>query len=126
MTQYLGFCGIFCSTDCDIYEAAHLDDLEVKMKVVQHLEQELGITIDPSQFQCEGCQVPEEKTWFECRLCLIRRCGKKQKVRICLECEYYPCQVMKLWLSVSKSAPGNLQEMSDMGVNVWIEKKFNI
>ncbi|MBU7045923.1 MAG: DUF3795 domain-containing protein [Theionarchaea archaeon] len=125
MTQYLGVCGIFCCTDCEVYEAAHSDDVEVKMKVIKNLEHELGITVDPSQLWCEGCQGPEEKMWFECRLCLIRRCGKKQGVRICLECEFYPCQVLKVWLSISESAPKNLQEMSGMGVNTWIEKKLD-
>jgi len=115
---------IFCGTDCEVYQAAHSSDIEEKRKVTKALEQELGIRLDPSSLQCEGCQGPEENMWFECRLCLIRRCGKKQGVKICIECEHYPCQVLKVWLSESQSAPKNIQKITKLGFDQWIEKKL--
>jgi len=122
--ELLGRCGIFCGTDCEIYQVAHSSDIGEKRKVTKALEQELGIKLDPSNLQCEGCQGPEENMWFECRLCLIRRCGKKQGVKICIECEHYPCPVLEVWLSESQSAPKNLREISELGLVKWIEKKL--
>jgi hypothetical protein len=122
--QLLGRCGIFCGTDCEVYQAAHSSDIEEKRKVTKALKQELGIRLDPSGLQCEGCQGPEENMWFECRLCLIRRCGKKQGVKICIECEHYPCHVLKVWLSESQNAPKNIQKITKLGFDQWIEKKL--
>ena len=87
------------------------------------LEQELQIKLDASSLQCEGCQGPEEEMWFECRICLIRRCGKSQGIKICTECRHYPCPVLKLWLSESNYSPKNLREISDLGLDKWIGKK---
>lgn len=122
--ELLGRCGIFCGTDCEVYEAAHSDDITVKKRVAKTLEQELGIKIDPFQLHCKGCQGTEEDMWFECRLCLIRRCGKNQGVKICIECEQYPCYVLLVWLSESQSAPKNIEEIHTMGIEQWIEKKL--
>ena len=122
--QLLGRCGLFCGIDCEIYAAAHSQDSDLKKRVAETLEQELGIPLNPSDLWCEGCQGPEEHMWFECRLCLIRRCGKEQGLRICLECEKYPCRVLKVWLSVSESAPKNIPEISKIGVDKWVEKKI--
>ncbi|MBU7028069.1 MAG: DUF3795 domain-containing protein [Theionarchaea archaeon] len=119
----LGRCSIYCGTDCEVYKAAHSDDIIVRQRTAQALEHELGIEIDPSRLYCEGCQGPEEQMWFECRLCLIRRCGKRQGVTICIECEYYPCQVLQCWLSESQSAPQNIQEIKRIGLDEWIKKK---
>ena len=122
--ELLGRCGIFCGTDCEVYQAAHSSDIGVKRKETKTLEQELGIRLDPSNLMCEGCQGSDENMWFECRLCRIRKCGKKQGLRICIECEHYPCHVLKVWLSESQSAPKNLQEISKLGFDQWIEKKL--
>lgn len=122
--QLLGRCGIFCGTDCEVYKAAHSSDIETKRRTAKALEQELGIKLDPSSLQCEGCQGPEENMWFECRLCLIRQCGKRQGIKVCTECQYYPCRVIELWLSKSHSAPKNLPEISELGLDHWIEKKL--
>jgi len=122
--QLLGFCGLFCGTDCEVYRAAHSSNIELKKKEANALEQELGIRLDPSQLFCEGCQGPEENMWFECRLCLIRQCGKKQGVKICTECKHYPCQVLKVWLSKSQSAPENIQQINKMGLEQWLDKKL--
>lgn len=119
----VGRCGIFCGTDCEVYKAAHSDDINAKKEVASALERELGVEIDPSRLHCEGCQGPEECMWFECRLCLIRRCGKTQGVIICSECEDYPCRVLQYWLSESQSAPQNLEEIKRIGLDQWIEKK---
>jgi hypothetical protein len=122
--QLLGRCGIFCGTDCALYQAAHSSDIETKRRVARALEQELGIKIDPSSLRCEGCQGSEENMWFECRLCRIRQCGKRQGIKLCTECQDYPCQIMELWLSKSQSAPKNLPEISELGLDQWIEKKL--
>ena len=122
--QLLGCCGIFCGTDCEVYEAAHSNDIEVKRRVAKALERDLGIKISPSSLRCEGCQGPEENMWFECRLCRIRQCGKKQGIKLCIECQDYPCRIMELWLSKSQSAPKNLPEISELGLDQWIEKKL--
>ena len=121
--QLVGRCGIFCGTDCEVYEATHSSDVEKKNRVAKALERELGIAVDPSSLRCEGCQGPEESMWFECRLCRIRQCGKRQGIRICTECQDYPCRIMELWLSRSQSAPKNLPEISELGLDRWIEKK---
>jgi hypothetical protein len=121
--QLLGRCGIFCGIDCEIYEAAHSSDNEKKERAAKALERELGIAVDPHSLRCEGCQGPEESMWFECRLCLIRQCGKNQRIKICTECRDYPCRIMKLWLSKSQSAPKNLAKIDELGVDRWIEKK---
>ncbi len=120
----VGYCGVFCGTDCDLYQAAHSSDIETKRRVAKELEQELGIKIDPSSLRCEGCQGPEENMWFECRLCRIRQCGKRQGIKICSECQDYPCRVFKIRFSQSENAPKNLPVISEMGLDKWIEQKL--
>jgi len=121
--QLLGRCGLFCGTDCEVYRAAHSKDIQVKKRMTEVLEQELRIKLDPYSLQCEGCQGSEEKMWFECRICLIRRCGKSHGVKICTECSHYPCPVMELWLYESNYSPKNLREISELGLDRWINKK---
>ena len=122
--QLLGRCGIFCGTDCEIYQAAHFSDAKVKEREAKNLGAELGITIDPASLRCEGCQGPREHMWLECRICLIRQCGKERGVKICTECEEYPCPVLRIWLTQSKSAPGNLRSIEEVGFDTWFEKKM--
>jgi hypothetical protein len=121
--QLLGYCGLFCGTDCEVYRAANSKDIKVKRKMAELLEQQLVIEIDPYSLQCEGCQGPEAKMWCECRICLIRRCAKSRGVKICTECSHYPCPVMELWLRESNSSPNNLQEISELGLDQWLAKK---
>lgn len=120
----LGCCGLFCGTDCEVYKAAYSKDIEVKKRMTKVLEQELRIKLDLSSLLCESCQGPEENMWFECRICLIRRCGKSHGVRICTECQHYPCPVMKLWLSESHYSPTNIREIGELGLDQWKEKKL--
>jgi hypothetical protein len=121
--QLLGRCGLYCGTDCEVYQAAHSKDIEVKRRMTKVLEQELRIRLDPSSLLCEGCQGPEENMWFECRICLIRRCGKSHGVKICTECPQYPCPVMQLWLSESHYSSINLPEISKLGLDQWMQNK---
>ncbi len=122
--QLLGYCGIFCGTDCDLYKAVHSGDKGAKAKVAKALSQELGIKIDASNLVCEGCQGSEKDMWFECRLCRIRQCGKRQGVKICTECQDYPCQVFKIRFSHSENAPKNLPRICEIGLDHWIENKL--
>ncbi|MFX1269812.1 MAG: DUF3795 domain-containing protein [Promethearchaeota archaeon] len=124
--ELLGYCGIFCGTDCIIFQAANSDDIKFKSRTVKAISQELGIKIDISELQCKGCQGPEEEMWFECRLCYIRHCGKKQKIRICTDCKDHPCQVFKIRFSQSENAPKNLSKIRKVGLDHWIEKKLSI
>lgn len=122
--QLLGYCGIFCGTDCDLYKAVHSGDIKTKRKVAKALSEELGIRIDASNLRCEGCQGSEKEMWFECRLCRIRQCGKSQGVKICTECQDYPCQVFKIRFSQSENAPKNLPRIREVGLEQWIENKL--
>ena len=119
----MGYCGIFCETDCEVYTAAHSGDLEIKKRIAKTMGNELSVRIQPEDLRCEGCQGSEEKMWFECRLCLIRQCAKVRKVTTCLECEHYPCQVLKLWFGKSEHAEKNLREISKIGIENFIYKK---
>jgi len=123
--QLLGYCGLFCGTDCEVYRAANSPDIAVKRKMADLVERQLGIKIDPNNLWCEGCQGPEAKMWCECRICLIRRCGKSHGVKICTECSHYPCPVMELWLSESNYSPKNLREINKLGLDQWLSKKLN-
>ena len=122
--QLLGYCGLFCGTDCEVYRAAHTTDHEVKRGMTDVLEGELRISLDPASLRCEGCQGSEEEMWFECRICLIRQCGKRHGVKLCSECEHYPCPVMELWLSKSHYSPANIREIAELGLDRWIDKKL--
>jgi hypothetical protein len=124
--QLLGYCGIFCGTDCNLFQAAHSDDIEFKKQVAKALSQEFDIKIGASSLRCKGCQGPEEEMWFECRLCLIRQCGKRQKIKICTECKDYPCKVFEIRFSQSEHAPKNLPKISELGLDQWIEKKLGM
>ncbi len=88
------------------------------------MSQELGTAINPSKLQCEGCQGPEENMWFECHLCRIRQCGKRQGVKICTEYQNYPCQVFKIRFSQSEKAPKNLPRICKIGLDDLIENKL--
>jgi len=124
--QLLGYCGIFCGTDCVIFQAANSGDIKFKNQVAKTLSQELGINFDVSRLQCKGCQGSEEKMWCECRLCYIRQCAKRQDIKICTDCEDYPCQVFKIRFSQSENAPKNIPKIREIGLDQWIEKKLAI
>jgi len=124
--QLVAYCGIHCGTDCEVFEAAHSDNVESKRRIAEDLEKHLGISIDPSELRCEGCQGPLEQMWFECRLCFIRRCAKEQGIPICTECEHYPCPVLNVRIAESENAPKNLEDIHRLGFQRWFQEKNKI
>lgn len=57
----MGFCGIYCVTDCVIYRIIHFEDIEEKQKVAEGLFQQLGFEIGAFKLPCKDCQGPKEE-----------------------------------------------------------------
>jgi hypothetical protein len=107
--QLLGYCGIFCGIDCEVYEAAHSGDIGVKRRAAKALERELGIKIALLAYDVK---VAKSRRKYVVRMPplsypLMR---KKQGIKLCAECQDHLCRIMELWLSKSQSAPKNFQK----------------
>lgn len=79
----LGYCGLFCGA-CELFIATHKKSLDRLPN-----ESEIPLRL----LQCKGCR--SDIVSIYCRNCSIRKCGIEKDIEVCVECNEFPCSVLK-------------------------------
>ncbi len=102
MKKIIAYCGMICS-ECPIFIATKMNDNKRRRKIAQMLNKKSKKKYKIEDINCEGC-LSESKIFHFCNICEIRNCARKRKVRICTECEKYPCEKLsKIFKNYPKS-----------------------
>lgn len=105
--ELLGYCGLYCG-NCLYYQNT-----------------KKGIGTDPGDGKlvyCEGCNSKRATPW--CTDCEIKKCCRKKRVRICLECADFPCAVIIRFIDdpkypYHKDVHENMKRLLETDLNTW-------
>jgi hypothetical protein len=96
--EELGYCGIDCQTECDVYKATQENDLEAKKRIAKGWADGYGVTIKPEDVACDGCRVKGGRVGYHCgTVCDVRKCGRSRGVKSCAVCADFPSCEKQLW-----------------------------
>ncbi|MFO7660165.1 MAG: DUF3795 domain-containing protein [Candidatus Cloacimonadaceae bacterium] len=122
------YCGLYCGA-CEIL-IAYTKALELNRGVTwEDLPKEFSSYITEAEVKCLGCKT---ETVFEgCQRCPIRSCAREKGVEYCIDCEFYPCdlinQMLEQLIRIKSVLPhtsgiiGNLEEIKKMGRVAWLK-----
>jgi len=106
MDEIIAFCGLLCQ-NCQIYLATREVNKTIKDKLIFEI-----INICKEHYRidykyedindCDGCTSENDKLFFGCAKCKIRKCAIEKGIKNCAYCEEYSCDEL---LNVFKSDP---------------------
>lgn len=119
----VGICGLYCG-ECEVYVAFSEGDLEKQEEIAGSISRQFCTQVDAEQIMCGGCRGPEEISF--CAGCRIRPCATKRGFATCAECdEMDSCQILGAFLKsdMGKTARRGLEEIRELGIELWLELK---
>jgi len=121
----VGVCGLYCG-ECDVFVAFSTGDFEKQEEIAESISRQFNTEVGPEQIMCGGCHGPEELSF--CAGCRIRPCATKRGYITCAECdEMDTCKTLGAFLKsdMGKSARRGLEEIRELGLELWLELKGN-
>jgi hypothetical protein len=121
-------CGLDCF-NCHFY-LAHSD--EGAMKTVEELSEQYGVPVEI--MLCNGCrqhdgQIPLQKHVFgEVHRCAAYECSKSKGMKLCGDCEEFPCDNLHPYTDRASELPHNIKVfnlclINKMGLEHWAKSK---
>jgi len=121
------YCGLYCGA-CEIL-LAYKKAMELnKTAAWEDLPKEFSNHITEDEVKCLGCKT--DTVFAGCQRCPIRSCAREKGVEYCIECEFYPCELInqmkeqliriKSILPHTSGIIGNLKEIRKMGRTAWL------
>jgi hypothetical protein len=110
MKKMISICGLTCS-DCGAFIATQKNDNELRKKVAEEWAKAYNAGIKPEDINCEGCLSTTGTVFSYPRVCEIRACGKKHKVKNCAYCSDYPCEKLNKFFELAPSARNTLEDI---------------
>jgi len=87
--KFSSVCGIYCETECKIYQAYSAND-EARRRQLASI-----FLNDPERWReirCDGCKGEQAINWR--KDCPIRNCAYSQGYEFCIQCNNYPCRIL--------------------------------
>jgi len=109
MSEIIAYCGLNC-TECSAFKATQAKDSERKKQLAKQWAEGLSVGFKPEDIDCKGCKSDVLSGWC-LKICKIRPCAEKRKVKTCAHCGDYPCEKLKEFLSKEPVATKNLEEI---------------
>jgi carbonic anhydrase len=110
MAKMISMCGLVCS-ECGAYTATQADDDEQRKKVAEEWTQAYHADIKPEDINCDGCTSGSERIFHYPRVCEIRACGLKHKVKNCGHCPEYDCEKLNKFFEIAPQAKKTLEDI---------------
>ena len=111
MDKIIAFCGLTC-TECPAFIATQKDDDKERKKVAKVWSKEFNSDIKPEDINCDGCLTEESGRLFShCKVCEIRKCGRKKEVKNCAYCDDYACEKLTKFFDMAPEAKTALVEI---------------
>ncbi len=109
MSKMIAYCGLDCA-ECNAFKASQAKDSERKKQLAKQWTEGLKVEFKPEDIDCDGCMSDRISGWCR-KVCKIRPCAVKRKVKTCAHCDDYPCEKLKSFLSNERVATKNLEEI---------------
>lgn len=107
--ELVSCCGIMCS-ECPVYIATVQNDDSMKRFLA--MEYSTGEQkFYPKDIMCLGCHAETTGRSKFGKDCQIRKCCIKEKVKICAECEKFPCSLTGEYIPEDSEHMDRLKEM---------------
>jgi len=84
--QLCATCGLFCPA-CSIYIGTKEEPGRLKNIADRH-------QVSPNDLECNGCR-SEKRSYWCYEICQIKPCADKKGVDFCIECNEYPCNIIR-------------------------------
>lgn len=110
MKEVIAYCGLACH-ECGAYLSTINDDDEKRKEVAELWSKEYNANFKPSDVDCLGCLLPNERLFSYCVKCAIRSCAIEKGVANCAHCSCYDCEKLAGILDAVPAAKKRLDEM---------------
>jgi hypothetical protein len=110
MSNMIAYCGLDCSK-CIGYIATQSGDPKELAKVAKTWSIQFNSDIKPEHVICDGCKDGNRKSYHCANLCKIRACCVDKRMKICVECEGYPCRELRYIVDNVPEAKSNLERI---------------
>ena len=90
MENIISYCGINCA-NCPTYLATQKEDDELRRQVQKNYKNNFKMDIKLEDVNCDGCN-SDEKVFFFCSTCRVRKCAREKNYENCAYCEEYICR----------------------------------
>lgn len=105
----LAYCGLYCGA-CPSY---------------QNTQKVVPINYDKKNFYeaCEGCNSDLNTSW--CGPCEIKKCNKEKNIRVCIDCNDYPCKKITDFINdkkypYHKEVEAKMKLYKEVGLEKWL------
>lgn len=115
--QYDAPCGIYCGA-CFVMMARKRNNLASIARMWNY---------KPEQLICYGCR--SARVSESCKPCKIRPCAESRGYQFCIECEDFPCELIKAFSKYKTQKPHgalifkDLEEIKAKGLDAWLDKQ---
>ena len=107
--EILSCCGMYCD-ECPVYNATKKDDENMRRFLAHEYSTEER-KFYPKDIVCHGCHtVSADHNKFG-KGCDVRKCCKEKRVRLCAECEKFPCDRVNEYIPEGCEHRNRLEEM---------------
>ena len=108
MSEMIAYCGLNCA-ECNAFKATQAKDSDWKKQLAKKWSDE-SEEFKPEDIDCKGCMSDVISGWCR-KICKIRPCAQRRKVKTCARCQDYPCENLKEFLSKEPVATKNLEKI---------------
>ena len=110
----LGYCGLYCGA-CPSYQ---------KTNAVEPVNYKKDNFYEP----CEGCTSEIMTIW--CSDCEIKKSNKKKNIRVCYDCNEFPCEIMNNFMNDNrypyhKEVEDKMKLLKEVGFDQWLKLQEN-
>ena len=84
--KFSSVCGIYCETECAIYQAYSKNNKTLRRHLALLLLEDAERW---TEIRCDGCKGEQAICWGA--NCKIKKCAYSRDYEFCIECENYPC-----------------------------------
>jgi len=110
METIIAYCGLNCA-ECPALMATQKDDDNTRKKVAEQWSQQYNSDIKPEDINCKGCLSEKGRVFKYCKVCDIRKCGRKKGVENCAYCDDYGCAKLSIFFGMAPEAKSSLEEI---------------
>ncbi len=110
MDKIIAYCGLTCSS-CPAFLATQENNDKKRKEVAKMWSEMFKSDIKPEDINCDGCLSEGERIFNHCKVCEIRKCGRKREVKNCAHCEDYTCEKLGKFFEMAPEAKASLEEI---------------
>lgn len=112
METHIAYCGLNCY-ECLAYIATQKNDDNERSKVAEKWTKQYKHNFKTEDINCNGCLSEGLLVFGHCKVCEVRKCNKKKKIKNCGYCADYPCTNVGFIINNVPAAKARLDEIKN-------------